>query len=419
MPLDEKSSAGAQTNYQPNGYIGHLLKPLGNRDFRLFWIGQICSSLGSSFQVIALAWFVLQTTGSVLSLTIALLALAIPQALMTPIGGVIVDRLDPRTLLLWSDGARVITAGLLAVMAMTGSVQFVLLCCILACHGIATGLFSPASGSIVPRLTDLENLDRANSLAAVVGQLGLLLGVLPAGFLVAHASPALAFALNACSYLVAFGFSFCMKPLEREQRKRSSVWRDVQEGWSYLKTLNWLSAMLCMDALMALAAAGSNSVGLPELAKHLHTGATGYSVFLWSVGCGAVLGMLLPLLWSYRRHRGLLCILFQCVEAMFVVSIAFAPPPLVALCLIGWNILNGTLIVLTLSLIQANVVRNKLGRVMSFWQLASSGLIPLSQLGAGLVTSLVGVQALFVGAGSVIMLGAILGGSVAALRQLN
>jgi DHA3 family tetracycline resistance protein-like MFS transporter len=399
--------------------LSHPLRVLRERDVCLLWVGQGISSLGSAFQVVALSWFILQK-GSPTDLTIAMLALAIPQALLTLAGGVMTDRIDARTVVLWSDAARVLTTGLLALQAMIGAFQLWLLSLFLICHGAATGIFSPAFRSLAPRLVAKEYLDATNSLFSLASQLGLLLGVLPAGFLVAHQGPAIAFLLNSLSYVVAVGTALFMRPLERGQRRATSVWRDVWEGIHYVKTLPWLVTLLFMDAFMALAAAGSNSIGLPLLARNvLHSGAQGYSLLLWSLGCGTILGLIFPSLLRFRRSRGLICILFQCMESLLIILLAISPLPLAALCLLAWNMLNGVLIVLHLSLIQQHVEAEVIGRVTSLWLLASSGLLPLSQLSAGLITNAVGTQAFFVLAGSVVLAGGLLGGSVPTLRRLS
>jgi MFS transporter, DHA3 family, tetracycline resistance protein len=396
-----------------------LLKVLRERDFRMLWSGQAISSLGSAFQVVALSWFVLQK-GSSIDLTVAMLALAIPQALLTLTGGVMTDRVDARTVVLWSDVARVFTSGILAFLAMLGVFQLWLLCLLLICHGAATGIFGPAVRSIAPRLVAKEHFNATNSLLSLATQLGLLLGVLPAGLLVSHHGLALAFMLNSLSYMVAVGTSLLMRPLERGPRCITSAWRDVGEGFHYVKKLPWLVILLFMDALMALAAAGSNSIGLPLLARNvLHAGAQGYSLLLWSLGCGTVLGMLLPSLLPFHHARGLICIVFQCIESLLVMLLTIAPLPLAALSIVCWNVLNGVLIVLHLSLIQQHVERAIVGRVTSLWLLASSGLLPLSQLGAGLIINTVGTQVFFMIAGSVVLLGGVLGWCIPALRQLN
>src|SRR5579884_1897395 len=105
-----------------------IIAPLKYRDFRLLWISQSISSFGNPFQVIALVWLILQQLkASPLDLAGAMLALAIPQALVTLGGGIVTDRFNARTVMIWSDGTRIFTSGTIALLALLGILPFWLL----------------------------------------------------------------------------------------------------------------------------------------------------------------------------------------------------------------------------------------------------------------------------------------------------
>ncbi len=395
--------------------------PLRYRDFRQLWVAQTISSIGSSFQGVALPWIVLtRTHSSAFSLALALLSLALPQAFLTLAGGFLVDRLDARRVILWTDAARALTASAIALLATMPTLHLWLLCSILTLHGTASALFAPAAGSIAPHLVAKKHLNEANALSSIMMQLGPIVGYLPAGILVAALGPAWAFFLNALSYLFACLFSINMSPLKGTQHEhKTSVLQDIRESVRYLRTLRWLMGLLGMDMLLALAAITTNSIGLPLLAKVEHTGSQGLSVLLWGYSCGAVAGMLLPSLLVFRSHRGLLSISFQCIEAALIFLVAYTPLLVATCCMCLWSMLNGVLVVITLSLIQEQVVKGMLGRMIACWMFASSSMIPLAQLGGGLLATAVGVRTLFVMTASIALLGAMLGLSIAALRQLK
>lgn len=398
-----------------------VFAPLGARDFRLLWIGQTISALGNPFQVIALAWLVLQLKGSALDLANIMLALAIPQAIMTLAGGVITDRLDPRTVMLYADATRVLTSGSIALLASLGLLPFWLLGLILILHGCANGIFNPAESSIAPRLVPKEQLDSANSLINLVNQAGTFLGAIPAGIILAYSGPALAFALNSFSFVVAVIAALCMRSLGREVRQeKTSLWQEALQGFIYLKGMPWLIALLIMDSCAAIAAVGPTGIGLPLLARNtLHVGAGGYSLLVWGFGCGSIIGIFAPALYSPKRQRGRFFCLVQLVEGPLLAGVAFTPLPVAMFCLAMMGLLNGFLLVIFFSLIQANVAKNMLGRIMGFFMLASFGFVPLSQYSAGLVATFSGEQTLFLAAGGVMMLGALIGLAVPSLRNLD
>src|SRR5260370_34011341 len=149
-----------------------LFLPLSYRTFRLLWIGQAISALGTPFQIVALGWLVMQLKGSPLDLATTMLVLTLPQAIVTLVGGVLIDRFDARTVMLWTDAVRTVTSGTIALLAFTNRFPLWLLFFILLFHGAANGLFSPAAVSIPPRLVPQEALDSANSLMSLIFQLG-------------------------------------------------------------------------------------------------------------------------------------------------------------------------------------------------------------------------------------------------------
>jgi MFS transporter, DHA3 family, tetracycline resistance protein len=294
--------------------------PLRYRNFRLVWIAQTVSSIGSSLQAVALPWMIIsQAHNSTLSLALALLSLALPQALLTLVGGFLVDLLDARSVMLWADAARILTAGSIAGLSIMPTLHFWILCSILLLHGTANALFAPAAASIVPHLVAKEHQTSANALSSMMVQIGPVLGYLPAGILVASLGPAWAFSLNALSYAFACLLVIRTTPLLRRQHKhKASALEEISESVRYLRTLRWLLALLVMDMFLALAAITTNSIGLPLLAKAEQAGARGLSMLLWGYSCGAVVGMFLPSLLVFRSHRGLLSISFQCIEAALI-----------------------------------------------------------------------------------------------------
>lgn len=106
--------------------LQQLAQPFHERNFRLFWIGQAVSSLGNAFQGVALPWLVLGHKGATaLDLALVLLAQAIPQALGTLWGGVLVDRMESRSVLLWADSMRLMSSSVLVAQAIGPHLLFV------------------------------------------------------------------------------------------------------------------------------------------------------------------------------------------------------------------------------------------------------------------------------------------------------
>lgn len=404
-----------------------LFTPLRDRNFRFLWIGQTISALGNPFQTIALLWLVIQLTGSALDLAAVLLSLSIPQALTTLTGGILTDRYDARTVMLWSDSLRLITSGTLTLLVFLHWLPFWLLCTIVGIHGSSDGIFRPAVNSIVPRLLPQEALSGANSLIQTMSQLGVSFGALPAGLLVAWGGPVLAFGANALSFALAVLATLRMDPLpslnpltsHKSERRKPPFQAGVQ-GFLYVRGVPWLIAILLMDVCASTASIGPITVGLPLLTQSVfHGNPAGYSLLLWSFGCGTIVGTLLPTFCPQPAKRGVFVLTIQMIEVPILAAIPFVPLPIAACCLAASGLLNGYVSLLFLTLLQGHVQKMMLGRVMGFFMLASFGFVPLSYLATGIVMQHVGIQLAFLCAGGLMLCGALLGLSISSLRRLK
>ena len=396
------------------------LRALRQRDFRLLFAGQSISSLGSTFQAAALPWMILSQHGSALDLTLTLLALTLPQSLLTLIGGVFIDRFDARSIMIVADCLRVLTAGALALVAKNVLAHLWLMWFILALHGIGTAFFAPAAQTIAPFLVEEADLESANALTSGMTQIGASVGFFAIAPLLSLGGPALAFGLNACSYLVAVAMACLMRPLARVSPGRRGVMlQEIREAAYYLRSIPWLLGLLVIDSLLAFSAISINSIGLPLLAKSEQVGVMGYGLLAGGYYCGAIVGLFLSAWYPIRTRRGSLCILFHGAEAIFMMMVAFVPLPLNALCMTAWSTLNGILVVVTLSLLQQHTPTPFLGRIMAFWALSSIWMLPIAQLSGGLIVGVIGAKGLFVLPGILVLVSSVLGWSIPQLRHLN
>src|SRR5262249_39660116 len=140
------------------------IHPLRVRDFRLLWIGQSISLLGDQFYLIALPWLVLQLTGNALALGTVLALASVPRALFMLIGGALVDRFSPRTVMFVSNLVRMILVALLALLVLTHNIQLWMLYLFALGFGTADAFFFPADSAMVPRLLEKDQLEMGNTL---------------------------------------------------------------------------------------------------------------------------------------------------------------------------------------------------------------------------------------------------------------
>jgi len=404
-----------------------MARPLGEPAFRQLWLGQAISSLGDPLQTVALAWLVLDRTGSAVALSAALLGMTIPRGALTLFGGALVDRIGPRQVVLWSDTVRAVAVAGLAGLAVAPS--FALwpwaLAAVLAVYGAASGLFAPAIQSITPRLVPAAELQSAVAVREATAQMAVLVGAPLAGAVVAVVGPAAAFGLNAASFGAA---AVATRSVPAAQGPRETADHDCQvrsgvattsamsgglrgllaeafAGLGVVRQHTWLTALVLIEAVCNLVGSGPLTIGLPLLARGpLAAGSAGYGLLLAAAGAGHVVGMLLLAGRRPMARRGQRYCLLIVAQAPLFAGLAVAPFWL-ALALLGLSgLLNGVVLVMFLNMLQTRVEAAVLGRVMGVVSLAFYGLGPVSQAAAGPLVAMVGPGALFGMAGGVFLL---------------
>jgi len=161
------------------------LAVLRSRNFRLLRIGETISLIGDQFYMIALSWLVLQLTGDALAVGTLLAIAAVPRALFMLVGGALVDRFSPRSLMLTSNLVRLVLVVLLAGLVLSGAIKLWMLYVLALFFGLADAFFYPAQSAIVPQLVKERDLPWANALIQGMAQLSLFIGPVLAGGLIA------------------------------------------------------------------------------------------------------------------------------------------------------------------------------------------------------------------------------------------
>src|SRR5438034_8292861 len=174
-----------------------------SKPFRLLFAGELVSLLGTAVAPVALAFAVLDLTGSATDLGYVLAAGWLPQIVFILIGGVLGDRL-PRNLVMV--GANVLSAaaqGTTAALLLAGVARPWHLAVLAAARGMATALFFPAAQAVVPEIVETELLQPANALIRLAQNGSTVLGAGVGGILVAAAGPGWAVAFDAATYLAS------------------------------------------------------------------------------------------------------------------------------------------------------------------------------------------------------------------------
>ena len=248
-----------------------LLRALAHGPFALLWSGQTISRLGDSLYRIALAWWVLEHTGSARAMGTVLICSFAPMLVFLLIGGVAVDRLPRLALMLGSDALSGLVVGAVALLAATGQLALWHVYVASVVFGLVESFFQPAYQAIIPDITPQAALPSANALTSLSAQVIGIVGPGIGAVLVALGGTASAFALDAASFLIA---GLCVLPLLRRDRRsvgeaeeRTSALADLRAGLATVARTPWLWLTIAIFALVNVTKGGPWSVTLPFLLR--------------------------------------------------------------------------------------------------------------------------------------------------------
>ena len=310
------------------------------------------------------------------------IAMTIPTIAFLLPAGILSDRLDRRTLMLYADMARALVIGALAVLSVTGHLTFWELAVVVALYGVGTAFFTPAFEAIVPDIVPATDLAAANSLDQFVRPIALrLAGPALGGALVAGLGTGGAFAVDAASFLASAVAIFLMRPPAhaRSEHVQSSIGA-LKEGFVFVRRRVWLWGTLLSAAIAYLAFMGPAEVLLPYLVKNeLNASASDLGLVFAAGGVGAIGAALIM---GQRGHPSRDVTFMYATWTLATLAIAgyglaTGSWQLMVACLL-FNALEtaGTIVWATIK--QRHVPGSMLGRVSSLDWLISIGLLPLS-----------------------------------------
>jgi len=372
-----------------------MLRALRHRDFRLLWTGQAISLAGDGIYLVAIAWLVYDISNQPGALAVVGFAWTLPQVAGLLLAGVLSDRFERRQLLILADLIRFLAIGTIAALAYADVTELWHLLVLVVFYGFGQALFQPAFTAIVPEIIPREELLQANAMRELLEPLGMrFFGPALGGALIAVFGVGTAFLIDALTFLAS---ALAVIGIERRPPLRSapgSMWRDLGEGFAYVRAHAWLWGTLVGAALFLLFTFGPFEVLLPYIIRNeLGGGAATFGTVLAAGGAGSFFGaVLLGRIGMPRKHVTFMWTAW-CVGDVLFIGLAFADTAWV-MCLISFvNFALGTAaLVVWNTLMNTLVPAELLGRVSSFDWFVSIGLTPLSFAITGPVAEALGAR---------------------------
>lgn len=365
--------------------ISDLFRALRHRNYRLFFMGQAISLVGTWMQTVAQSWLVYRLTESPVLLGANGFASQIPVFLMAPIGGVVADRFNRHRILLVTQTTSMVLAGTLAALTLTGRVTVPIVFITAALLGIVNGFDIPARQAFVVQMVGREDLPNAIALNSSMFNGARIIGPAVAGVLVAAVGEGWCFAINSISYLAVLGGLVAMHVSPPGvERERKSPLAEIAEGFRFVAGTAPIRALMLFLALVSLMGM-PYAVLMPVFADRiLDAGASGLGVLLGSAGIGAFIGSII--LASRPGVRGLGRWVAVSGASFGVFLIAFSASRIFAVsCVILLGLGCSMILQMASSntLIQAMVPDELRGRVMSIYSMMFMGMAPIGSLAAG------------------------------------
>jgi MFS family permease len=387
-----------------------MVRSLKHRNFQLFFGGQLISLVGTWMDTAAEALLVYRLTGSSLLLGTVAFAGQIPIALCATAGGYVADRFDRRKIVIGTQTASMILAGVLAFLTLTHRVTVGEVIALAAMMGVVNGFDIPTRQAFIVQMVGHEDLMNAIALNSSMFQGARIVGPVVAGIIVYKIGEGWCFFANSASYIAVIAGLLMMRVARRiPERRTDSPLRHVTEGFRFARNTAPIRALLMLIALVSLVGM-PYSVLMPVFAvKILHGTARTYGMLMGATGVGALIGGLT--LASRRGVNGLgrwvatacggfgTCLVLFSQSRWYLASLCVLVP-------MGFSMM--TQMASSNTLIQVMVPDRLRGRIMGVYSIVFMGMAPLGSLLCGALAERIGAPRTLTIGGAIAICGAIL-----------
>jgi MFS family permease len=372
-----------------------LFSSLHSKNYRLYFIGQGISLIGTWMQSIAMGWLVYRLTGSVFLLGVIGFTSQIPSFILSPFAGVLTDRFNRHRIMVLTQVLFMIQAAILSVLVLTNVVETWHIIALSLFFGFITAFDAPARQSLVIDLIDNpEHLSNAIALNSATFNGARLIGPAIAGILIAMVGEGFCFLINALSYIAVITSLLKMQlNLTIKTKTTENIGKELKAGWQYTFGFPPIRMLLILLAIISLVGLPYVTL-MPAYAREILKGGSHTLGFLMSAsGAGALIAALYLASRQTVLGLGKIISLNTFVFGFGLIGASFSS--VLWLSLINMFFIGACMIASIASvntLIQTLADEDKRGRVMSFYAMALLGISPIGNLCAGSIANAIGVS---------------------------
>ena len=410
-----------------------LLAPLKVAAFRRAWFGSSIAVLADQAFLVSLTWLVLRITDSGAALGTVLAVAAIPGIVLTPLGGVLSDRLSPITVMSSANAARAALMGTLTLLVLADATRIWHLYLLAGGLSALDALYYPASMSVTPILVNRDRLNAANALVQGVEQISSVLGPALAGLLLAIFGLWIGLGSNAVLFFLAAvifatvarsspsdaGVTEVAETEGADHAGDTGAFAALVQGARYAWNDPVIRTIMLILIGINLAMAGPIYVGGSILAEARLGGAGAFATLVAVGSVGSLIGAMAAGSSARIRRRGLVELGCTAALGIGVGGLAFSPNLFVAGTLAALIGMTATfLAVINISWLQERSEPGLTGRVMSLAMFSAVSLDPISYVLAGMLVE-VSLTAVFLSAGGLLLFTALLGATSRTMRTAS
>jgi len=371
--------------------LSRIFKAFHYRDFRLMWIGACTSSIGTWMQIVAQGWLIYRLSHSAFLLALDQFLGGIPIFLFSLIGGVVADRVERRKILLGSQYLQMFSAGVLTILVATGRVHVWHILCLSFVSGLAQAFGGPAYSALIPTLVEKEDMPNAIALNSIQFNVAVMVGPALAGQALAKLGEKWCFGLNALSFLAPIVSLSMITTRFLPVKTAESMFTSLKQGIQFARKQASMEALIVLAFCMTALGMPMRTY-IPVFVKDIfHRGPETYGNLLALMGLGSIFGSLTIATAGNMRKKGLVALL-----ALFCLGAGISGFALsksvrlsgVILVLVGASMM--AVFATVSSLVQLITTNEMRGRVMSVYNFAFRGGMPMGNLLSGWLVPLFG-----------------------------
>jgi MFS family permease len=410
MTQETKEAQNEGSNDSSPRDFSHAWRALRHRNFRLFFGGQSISLIGTWMTRIATSWLVYRLTKSPLLLGMVGFAGQIPTFLLAPLAGVVVDRMDRRTLLVWTQSLAMVQSLLLAWLTLSHRINIPEVLVLSVMQGFINAFDMPARQSFMVRMVeDRADLSNAIAINSSMVNIARLAGPALAGLLIAATNEGWCFAADGISYIAVIASLLMMRlPVVHEERDTTTMVAQLAEGWTYVVGFLPIRTILLLFALLSL-------MGWPFMvlmpvfaAQTLHGGPHTLGFLMGAVGVGSLACALTMVMRKTVRGLTKMLPIGASIFGVGLVCFGFSKTlwlSMLMMLVTGFGMMQG--LTASNTILQTLVDERMRGRVMSYYTMAFVGMAPFGSLLAGALAHAIGAPRTVIISGIACILGSL------------